>query len=203
MNKYLIGLLLCACAAAQPIQNVAISKTPSSPSITTLTFYTSLGSPQYICKAPSLQPLYTWSVTPSSQQGTLTSIVVATNVGTVTTAANHGLQVNDVVVVAGSTTTALNGTYVIQTVPSTTTFTITTVGVSNATYNTAALQMTTTAPRSNASIWSIEQYTYGSTGGASGNPIADQWATSLSNAQQGGTVAFSFSCDARTTLGYQ
>src|ERR1700678_2299114 len=101
MNKYLIGLLLCACAAAQPIQNVAISKTPSSPSITTLTFYTSLGSPQYICKAPSLQPLYTWSVTPSSQQGTLTSIVVATNVGTVTTAANHGLQVNDVVVVAG------------------------------------------------------------------------------------------------------
>ena len=203
MNKYLLGmLLLCASALAQPTQNVAIAKSPASPAITRLYFYTAGGNPQYICTTPSLQALYTWAVTPSSQQGTLTNIVVSANVGTATTAANHGLAVNNVVVVSGSTTAALNGTYIIQSVPSATTFTITTSGVSNATYSNAAMIMTTTSPRSNALIWSIEQYTYGSSGGANGNPIADQWAVNLSNPNGGGNVSNSFSCDLRATYGF-
>jgi len=199
--KYLILLLLAVCAFGQ-VQNVAVSKQPSSPAVTVLTFYTSGGNPQYICKALSLQDAYTWAVTPSSQQGTLTSIAVLTNVGTATTSAHHGLQVNDVVTVMGSTTAALNATYVITTVPSATTFTFATSGVSDGTYNTSALAMRTTAARSNAAVWSIEQFTYGTSGGANGNPIADQWAVNLSNQNNGGTVAMTFSCDNRQNLGY-
>jgi hypothetical protein len=199
MNKCLpILFAICGLARGQN-QNVTVSKQAPSPATTTLTYYTASGNPQYICKAQSNQPQYTWAVTPSSQQGTLTSIVVLTNVGTATTSANHGLQVNDVVIVAGSTTAALNGTYIIQTVPSATTFTITTSGVGNATYATAALAMSTMAPRSNAPIWSIEQYTYGTSGGANGNPIADQWAVTVTG---GGGSAQTFSCDNRQNYGF-
>lgn len=195
----LIVLCLLGVSYASAQQSVAITKQPSSPAVTTLTYYTTSGSPQYLCRAFSLQQLYTWAVTPSLGQGTLTSIVVSSNVGTVTTVANHGLQVNDVVSVTASGTTALNGIYVIQTVPSATTFTITTSGVSNGTYNATGMLMTTTAPRSNANVWSIEQFTYGTTGGATGNPIADQWAVSLTSPTQGGNVSMSFSCDLRAT----
>jgi hypothetical protein len=200
MKLAILCLLGVSYASAQ--QSVAITKQPSSPAVTTLTYYTTSGSPQYICRAFSLQPIYTWAVTPALGQGTLTSIVVLSNVGTVTTSANHGLQVNDVVSVTVSGTAALNGIYVIQTVPSTTTFTITTVGVSNGTYNASGMLMTTTAPRSNANIWSIEQFTYGTTGGASGNPIADQWAVNLSNPNNGGNVSMSFGCDSKSVYGY-
>ena len=200
MKLAILCLLGVSYASAQ--QSVAITKQPSSPAVTTLTYYTVAGNPQYLCRAFSLQPLYTWAVTPSLGQGTLTSIVVSSNAGTVTTVANHGLQVNDVVSVTASGTAALNGLYVIQTVPSTTTFTITTSGVSNGTFNTSGMLMTTTAPRSNANIWSIEQFTYGTTGGATGNPIADQWAVSLSSPNNGGNVSMSFSCDGRSSLGY-
>ncbi len=75
--------------------------------------------------------------------GGLTSIVVLSNVGTVTLAAAHGLTVGTYIEIAGATVDAdLNGYYTIATVPTTTTFTIATVSVSNGTYNNSALRVT-------------------------------------------------------------
>ena len=192
MKRILFALLLVSVpVVAQQQATVAISKGPASEPTTTLTFYDASSNPQYICKARSRQNAFTWAVTPTGSQGTLTSIAVATNVGTVTTVGNHGLAIGYLVTVAGSTTSALNGTYIIQTVPSATTFTITTSGVSDGTYNTAALNLTTTAPRSSSNQWSIEKFTYN----VGNNPTADQWA-------QGSTAQINI-CDNRTTIAYQ
>lgn len=121
----------------------------------------------YICYAKSRGP---WnaglSVTPASFSWTkalttLTNIVVLTNVGTATTSTAHGLQPGQNVVVTGATIdTDLNATYKILTTASTTTFTFTTVAVSDATYTDAGLILTTTAPRLTAPIWSIQKKNY-------------------------------------------
>lgn len=195
MRIALLGLI-SACVLSAQTQTVAISKDPPNLAATTFTFYNVGGNPQYVCKAKSTQPSYSWSITPAPYQGTLTSIVVSSNVGTVTMAANHGLNVNNSITVSGSTTSSLNGSYVIQsggtvTGGSATTFTITTSGVSNGTYNTAALTVTTNAPRTTAGIWSVEQYTYN----GSSNPIMDQFAN--------GNTAMTNACDSRASLAYQ
>ena len=197
---------------AQQAQPVTISDNPLPP-ITSLYFYDGNNNLQYICRSPQ-SASYTWAVT-ATNQGTLTSIVVSSNVGTVTTVGNHGLQIGNVITVSGSTTAALNGSYQIQTVGSATTFTITTSGVSNATYNTSNLAVTTNAPRSNSSAqgaaWSVEKLNYyGVSGeacpvGVSGptNSLCSiQWATQTSSGQ-GGSKAYIFSCDSRATLSYQ
>ena len=67
--------------------------------------------------------------------GTLTNVVVSSDVGTVTTPGTHGLTAGDVVYITGETAdTDLNGTYTIATSASTTTFTIATASVANGTY---------------------------------------------------------------------
>ncbi len=107
------------------------------------------------CEAKSQQPTATFIISGTTPYA-LTSIVVATNVGTVTTASAHGLGVNDKITVAGATIdTDLNGVYKIATVGSTTTFTIATVAVADATYNEAGLKFTTQAPRTTQPIWAI------------------------------------------------
>ena len=53
----------------------------------------------------------------------ITNVALTTNVVTITTAVAHGLGVGQVVTVAATTNTAVNGTYTIASVPSTTTFT--------------------------------------------------------------------------------
>lgn len=88
----------------------------------------------------------------------LTSIAVATNVGTATTSAAHGLRVGQLVTVTGATVdTDLNGTYRIATVPLTTTFTFTTVNVANATYNEATLYIATDYTRDSQTVWAIQK----------------------------------------------
>jgi len=73
---------------------------------------------------------------------TLTNIVVATNVGTATTAAAHGLSASDPFTVQDATVdTDLNGTYTIATTPSPTTLTFATTDVADATYTEATLKM--------------------------------------------------------------
>ncbi len=109
---------------------------------------------QYICTAQQIQ-------SPTSVQfadTSLTSIVVATNVATVTTAAAHNLYVGARVKTTGSATTALNNTYTVATVPSSTTYTFTTSGVGDATYTTG-LVVTTSNPLLNASVWAIQIFT--------------------------------------------
>jgi len=92
---------------------------------------------QYVCDAPISVP----ATTVSRSAATLTNIVVAANVGTVTTATAHNLWVGARVAVSGSATSALNATYTVLTIPSSTTYTIATSGVSDATYTTGLVKI--------------------------------------------------------------
>lgn len=53
----------------------------------------------------------------------VSNVALTSNVATITTAAAHGFAVGQVVTIAGLTTTALNGTYTVASVPTATTFT--------------------------------------------------------------------------------
>jgi hypothetical protein len=170
-----ILLLASACSLrAQTGSPVDVSGYPSTINQAIKFFdYDASSNLTYICYARPLAPNptnpgYNFSLTVTG--GTLTSIVVATNVGTVTTVNAHGLFVGNKIVVSGSATTALNGTYYVQTVPSTTTFTITTSGVSNATYTDMTVSGST--PLQTGAIWSIQKLTYNS----SNEVISSQWA---------------------------
>lgn len=59
----------------------------------------------------------------SATLGTISSVVSASDVATVTTATAHGLKVGQYVNVTGSSTNYVNGVYKVASVPSTTTFT--------------------------------------------------------------------------------
>lgn len=187
--RILSAALVAACLWGQEGQQVSISIGPPLSAYTDLLFYS--GSDlQYICIAKSVQPTATFAVS-GATPFVLTSVVVATNVGTVTTASAHGLAVNDKVVFTGATVDPdLNSTYKIATVGSTTTFTIATVSVSDGTYNNAGLQFTTTAPRSTQPIWSIQKLT-----SVASAVTATQWAV--------GTTATNQICDNRGTLNFQ
>lgn len=90
---------------------------------------------------------------------TLTSIVVAANVATATTAAAHGLWIGRQVTVAGATVdTDLNGVYSIVAVPTSTTFTFRTVSVANATYTESTLVASVTPYQDCASATSIQNF---------------------------------------------
>lgn len=184
--------LVCALAIGQTAntgQTVNLSSTPED-GITRLSFYDGSGYEIYRCEALALQASYSWTRAAS----TLTNVVVSSNVGTVTTSTAHGLTVGNRVVIAGSTTAALNGTYKIVTV-ATTTFTITTAGVGDATYNNAAMTLATTAPRTTAAIWAVRSWTY-----TGANQDTGRWATtSLSTV---GKVRMTSVCDNRATLYY-
>jgi hypothetical protein len=126
-------LLLCLNALAQTVgQPVRVVPYPTE-APTRFLDYDGSNNLIYVCATNPVasQVSYSLSVTGA----TLTSIVVLTNVGTATTAAAHGLQIGQNVVVSGSTTGALNATYKVATTPSTTTFTIATAGVADGTYN--------------------------------------------------------------------
>ena len=110
-----------------------------------------------ICMAPSATS--TATVFAIGSTPALTNIAVSSNVGTINFGATAQLWVGQRVTVAGSTTAALNGTYRINAV-SGSTATITTVGVGDATYNNAALTVSTTAPLLNATLWAIQIFTY-------------------------------------------
>jgi hypothetical protein len=131
----------------------------------------------YLCVA---NPLYKGGANPgpyayslSVTGGGLTSIVVSSNVGTVTTAAANGLMAGQEATVSGSTTSPLNGNYVVQSITSTTVFTITTSGVSNGTYNNGALTISGTAPLLTAAIWSIQHFIYDGNNNLTGTQCAN------------------------------
>lgn len=207
--KLAITFVLAACSLfGQQGSTVAISKGNGNETAFTVFYYYSGSNLQYICKTPAFrggqnQPFY-WAKTPSLGQGTLTSIVVSSNVATATVTSDHGFDLTRslgaLVTVSGSTTAALNGNYTIATLASTTVFTFTTSGVADGTYNTALLKIATTAPRLNATpgYWSVEQFVYD----GSNNMIADKMATA-SVAGNTATNAYAFKCSDRATLAYQ
>lgn len=160
---------------------INIGEENGSLGVTTLNFYDGNGNLIYVCKSPSGERVpYVFSVA----AGNLTNIVVSGGMATVTTPANHGLQVGNLVTVSGSATSALNGAVIIVTVPSATTFTFATAAAP-ATYTDASAS--TIAPRSSAAMWSIAKQTFNGTnqltlrqyaGGSTGyTQIADNRAT--------------------------
>lgn len=156
LTKIALGLGLCLVSYAQNgAQRVSIA-TPSVPEVTQ-TFYDGSNNLRYVCTANQKQAATSVQIS----DATLTSIVVLTNVGTVTTSTAHGLYAGATVVVSGATVdTDLNATYVIATVPSSTTYTIATVAVSDATYTDAGLVVSTTNPLLIAAQWAINILTY-------------------------------------------
>ncbi len=73
---------------------------------------------------------------------------------TITTSVNHGLKIGDVVFLTGATDANYNSRYIVQTVPSSTTFTITVISTANAT---DTLKVSTGTPAQNiaASVLSL------------------------------------------------
>jgi hypothetical protein len=160
LTTALAALLLSLPLFAQRGQLVDVFGGQSQVPVTSLFFRDVSNNTEYICTATRDQPLYTWTLASKA----LTNIVVLTNVGTVTTAAAHGLSPGNLVTVTGATVdTDLNASYYVQTVGSTVTFTITTSGVSDATYVDAGLAISTNAPRNTAAIWDIQKFSYTTT----------------------------------------
>jgi len=164
----------------------ALAQSQSSPSVvirppvtTILQYYDGSNNLEYVCRTPYPATKSTFSVAAS----TLTSIVVSSNTGTVTIP-SHGLAVGNAITVTGTTgDTDLNDTWIVQTVTNANVFTVTTANVSDATYNNAAMIVTTTAPRSSVPIWQITKYSYTSTyrtreQNSRPNQICDNRATS-------------------------
>ena len=148
----------------------------------------------YLCQAPSVNntsTLSNYSYSLSVGASTLTSIVVATNVGTVTTASAHGLMSGQNSTVSGSTTAALNGNYVI-TVTGSTTYTITTSAVGNGTYNTSGLTVSGNVPLLTSPIWSVMHFNYDANNNLIGTQCANGACNQLTNI-----------CANRATLIYQ
>jgi len=115
----------------------------------------------------------------------LTNIVVSSNVATVTTSAAHKLYDKALVIVSGATVDAnLNGSYGI-TSTGTTTYTFTTVGVADGTYNESTLVISTYSPKTSASVWAIAGFTVSGTN-TSGSYTANR------------SLGFGTKCDDRT-----
>ena len=186
MKRLPLLLFLSLSAYSQVAPEYTPSVAPPNTPITILSYRDGSNNVQYICKALSNQPDFAWT----RSAATLTSIVDSSNTSTVTTSTAHGLSVGNRVTISGATVDPdLNGSYVIQSVPNSTTFTITTANVTDGTYNESTLTVDTTAPRSNASVWSIQQNYYTTT-------YLDRiaWAE--------GTTSFTKACDSKATYAY-
>lgn len=191
-----ITVLILSCAALfgqtnNKGQTVNLTAVPEQ-AITRLSFYTA-NQEIYRCEAVAVQPSFAWR----RSSTTITNVVDAANVSTVTTSTAHGLTAGNKVVITGATVDAdLNGTYVIQTVGATTTFTITTANVTDATYTDATLVITTTAPRTTEAIWAVRRWVYDAT-----DNTQAQWATTSVGTTSGG-VRMTAVCGDRATLAY-
>jgi hypothetical protein len=162
--RHIAAFFLLAGAAFGQAQAVNQVQGPTSNDY--VSYFDIASTPQYICQAQAFQPITTFYVASS----TLTSIAVSSNVGTITFSSTSYLWVGATVVVAGSATTALNGTYSVTAV-SGSTATITTVGVSNGTYNDTTLTVSTTSPLLNSKIWAIQVTQY-----SAGSAVGQYWA---------------------------
>src|ERR1035438_4277031 len=118
------ALLAAALSAQNPVNQVG-----GPPPAAFVAYYGYSGSNiVYSCQAqgtvpgPIPTPYPNPSLTVSG--GTLTSVSVSSNVGTITTVSAHGLYIGAVVNISLSTTSALNGSYKVLTVPTSTTATI-------------------------------------------------------------------------------
>jgi hypothetical protein len=110
----------------------------------------------YVCNAPAYSKLSTFYIS----SGTLTNVVVSGGTGTITFSSTSYLWQGAQITLAGSATTALNGTYKVTAV-SGSTATITT-SAANGTYTDATLTLSTRAPLLNDHVWAIQEFVYAS-----------------------------------------
>jgi hypothetical protein len=156
MKKLILAVLAgCVAIGAQTgTQIVNQSGGPPPQPIIGLLFYDVSNNLQYSCKALQIQPQTTVF---SIAAATLTNISVASTVATATTASAHKLYVGARLVVTGSATSAVNGTYSVTSV-GTTTLVFTTTAA-DGTYTDAALKIATQQPQTSAAVWAIEIFT--------------------------------------------
>lgn len=155
LSVLLLTALAGACFAQGAVNQVSA---PPPDNYVQQLFYDGSNNLIYACRAVAYQPLTTFY----KSSATLTNIVVTTNgvsSGVITFSSTSYLWVGAQITVAGSATAALNGTYKVTAV-SGSTATITTVGVSDATYTDATLTVSTRAPLLNAAVWAIQALTY-------------------------------------------
>jgi len=141
---------------------VTLSEAPTPNSFTLAFDYDGSNNQIYIGKAKSVQLVpYNWSINATLGKGTLTSVVVLTNVGTVNIT-GHGLAVGNRVIIGGGTAggAGLNASYVIATVPGANSFTVATSGVADVTYNNTGLNVSTQAPSTTLPMWTIVKQTF-------------------------------------------
>ena len=104
----------------------------------------SASATNYACS----QPVTTWAMNPRQGQMGITSIVVLSNVATITFPFGHaGTVINDGLVIVGAVNSALNGLYSVQSVQpdsSPTSVTISTSGVADGTYTDSSIVITRT-----------------------------------------------------------
>lgn len=162
------------------LTGIAFGQSPVNP--VTQEFYDISGNLIYICNAEAFQNPITFPA-----GGTLTNVVVLTNVGTITFSSTSFLWVGARITLSGSATSALNGVYKITTV-SGSTATIATAGVANATYTDASL--TTNSPLLNLLQWSIQVFSYNGSNQLTGS----YWAGTASTA-----IPRGLACSARTS----
>lgn len=180
-------LLLLACAMPAWAQGPAVNQVDDPPpnAAQKLFYYDGSNNLQYICWARQRDPIATFQ---RRSDSTLTNIVVLTNVGTVTTAGAHGLYIGARVTISGaSVDTDLNANYTVATVPSSTTYTIATASVGNATYTESTLVIATNSPMTTLARWGIEILTYNGSNYLTGK----YWA--------GASTAYNLACTDRAS----
>lgn len=153
--KLLMLVLLTAYSLLAQNLRVEIAQ----PSESTQIYRDGSGNKEYICTANSNNKETFW--TRGGATNALTSIVVAANVGTITFGSAHGLRVgNRIYVQLATVDTDLIGTYKVVTVPSTTTVTIATGGVSDGTYTEPPLRVFFKGPRLTDTVWAVQRLFY-------------------------------------------
>lgn len=153
--RKLVSLLILL-SAVLSAQNQAQNPT----AITTRLFKDANSNLAYVCNAQQIRPNASSVKTSDSS---LTSIVVSSDTATITTASAHGAWVGMEVTISGATAnTGLNASYKIATVPSSTTYTVATSGVSNSTNTESTLVVSTFNPLLTQAVWQIQVLTYDS-----------------------------------------
>ena len=117
------------------------------------------GAPLYVGEAVQLAS--SANIWLRRSNSTLTTIADSSNTSTVTCATACGVWIGQRVSVSGATVaTQLNGFYTVLTTPSSTTFTFTTAGVADATYNESTLTISIMEPLTTAEVWKITVFKY-------------------------------------------
>jgi hypothetical protein len=147
----LLALVLWLLFAAPPAAaQQSVNVVPSN--YTTFFEYNSLGNPLYRCRAASTQATSSFSVA----YGTLVNVVVSGTVGTINFASAHGFLPGYKLIISGSATTALNGTYrVITSDPAATSLTIT-VTAAGGTYS--DMTISTDTALMTKPVWAIQYF---------------------------------------------